>query len=200
MAEKESLIDKLVYLFKRKVLRDYRTKLNYQYKHGGWDWLGRLDEQGHHFVMAGYIRYLKPNAKVLDLGAGEGILNDALQKQNYSRYVGVDLSDEAANMGNQKRGDEKTIFQQGDMDKYVPDGKYDIIVINEALYFSKAPLKLLNRLEAYLEPEGFFLISLLVKAQDIWQELNTEYDFVDENTVINIKGETWTCRILKRRQ
>lgn len=199
MTEKEPFLDKLVYLFKRKVLRDYRAKLNYQYKHGGWEWLGRLNEQGHHFIMAGYIQFLKPNCRVLDLGAGEGILNDALQKHNYTHYVGVDLSDEAAKIGNDKRGDEKTFFEQGDMDKYIPNGTFDVIVINEALYFSKAPLKLLNRLEAYLEPDGIFLISLLIKAQDIWAELSKDYVFLDENTVTNAQGQTWTCRVLKKK-
>ncbi len=200
MTKKEPLLDKLVYLFKRKILRDYRAKLNYQYKNGGWEWLGRLDEQGHHFVMAGYIQFLKPNCRVLDLGAGEGILNDALQKHNYTQYVGVDLSDEAANIANAKRGDEKTFFEQGDMDKYIPNGTFDVIVINEALYFSKAPLKLLNRLENYLEPGGFFLISLLMKAQGIWDELSNDYDFVDENTIKNAQGQTWICRVLTKKR
>ena len=200
-AEKESFWEHLVYLFRRKVLRDYRAKLNHQYKHGGWDWLARLDEQGHHFVIAGYFKFLKRGGTVIDLGCGEGVLQDAIEKQNYSYYEGVDLSDEAARIGNAKRGDEKTKFFQGNFDTYVPTrAKFDVIIINEALYFSKDPRKCLNRLEQYLETDGFFLISLLYpKSEGIWQELNKDYDFVDENTVANIGKTTWTCRLLKRR-
>lgn len=192
--------NKVVSFVQRKLFRNYRARLDYQYKNGGWDWLGRLDELAHHQILAGYFCHLKKGGTILDLGSGEGLLNQSIQKGNYSRYVGVDLSGEAARIGNEKRGDDQTRFYQGNMDTYVPDGQFDVIVINEALYFSKDPVKLLKRLEAHLAPDGFFLISLLVpKGDAIWNSLYTHYEFLDENQVTNIRNVTWMCRMLKPR-
>ncbi|GAA4446378.1 hypothetical protein GCM10023189_01440 [Nibrella saemangeumensis] len=196
----EPVLDRVVSFVQRKILRSYKARLDHQYKHGGWAWLGRLDELAHHQILAGYFNYLKKEGSILDLGCGEGVLNDSIQKSNYSRYVGVDLSSEAARIGNEKRGDEKTRFYQGNMDTYVPEGKFDVICINEALYFSSNPNKLLNRLQAHLEPDGFFMISLLSpKGDTIWSDLYQQYEFLDENKVTNIRNVTWTCRILKPR-
>ncbi|WP_345269464.1 class I SAM-dependent methyltransferase [Nibrella viscosa] len=196
----ETTWDRVVSFIQRKIFRSYKARLDHQYKHGGWEWLGRLDELAHHQILAGYFNYLKRGGTILDLGSGEGVLNDSIQKQNYSRYVGVDLSGEAARIGNEKRGDEKTTFYQGNMDTYVPEGTFDVICINEALYFSGDAVKLLNRLQAYLAPDGFFMISLLSpKGDAIWSNLYPYYEFLDENKVTNIRNVTWTCRILKPR-
>ncbi|MBI5768836.1 MAG: methyltransferase domain-containing protein [Verrucomicrobia bacterium] len=184
-----------------KILRDRRTKLNYQYRQGGWAWLDRLDEQGHHFVLAGYFRRLKPGGAVLDLGCGEGVWNDALGKESYSYYEGVDLADEAARLATTKRGDTKTRFFQGDFDTYRPArGSFDAVVVNEALYYSRNPVACLRRYEPYLAKDGVFLISLLHRSSDaIWEKLYVVYDFLDENVVTNLHKTTWICRVLRSR-
>jgi 2-polyprenyl-3-methyl-5-hydroxy-6-metoxy-1,4-benzoquinol methylase len=183
----------------RKIFRNYKARLDYQYKNGGWAWLGKLNELGHHQVLAGYFNYLKKGGSILDMGCGEGLLHDSIGKGNYNRYEGVDLSGEAAKIGNEKRGDELTKFYQGNMDNYVPKGKFDVIAINEALYFSANPLKCVQHLEAFLAEDGFFLISMLYpKGDEIWEQLNKEYVFLDENLVTNIEKTAWMCRILKR--
>lgn len=197
----ETLWERLVSRFRGKVLGDKREKLNYQYRRGGWDWLARLDEQGHHFILAGYFRLLKRGGTILDLGCGEGVLHDAIDKHSFGYYEGVDLADVAVRIAKEKRGDEKTRFFQGDFDTYVPSrAKFDVIVINEALYFSKDARACLNRLNQYLADDGFFLISMMhPKPDSIWQELYQDFDFIDENSVTNLKKTTWTCRMLKRR-
>jgi trans-aconitate methyltransferase len=195
----ESVVEKLTSFVQRKILRSYRARLNYQYKRGGWDWLAAMDEMAHHQVLAGYFRHLKKGGSLLDLGCGEGVLHDAVGKENYSYYIGIDLSDDAAKQGQERRGDAKTFFYQGNMDKYVPPRKFDMIAINEALYFSDDALALLVRLEEYLEPEGYFMISMVDgKGDHIWDRLNPMFSFVDENYVTNIKKITWVCRLLRR--
>lgn len=195
----ESTWEKISSFVQRKIFRNYRARLNYQYKNGGWAWLARLDEMGHHYILSAYFNQIKKGGSLLDLGCGEGLLNDAVGKCNYSYYVGVDLSDEAVKQANERRGDAKTFFYQGNMDEYVPTRKFDVIAINESLYFSANPLALLKRMEAYLEPDGIFIISMLSpKGDPIWEKLNTEFAFIDENYVTNIRKTTWCCRVLKR--
>jgi 2-polyprenyl-6-hydroxyphenyl methylase/3-demethylubiquinone-9 3-methyltransferase len=196
--EKTSILTKVNSFVQRKIFRNYRARLNYQYSQGRWEWLGRLDEQGHQSVMAGYFTFLKRGGSILDLGCGEGVLNDSIGKHNYSYYVGVDLADQAAKLGQEKRGDEKTFFYQGNMDEYVPERKFDVIAINEALYFSKNQLVLLKRLEGYLEKDGFFIVSMVDgKGDEVWNALSKGYSIADENRVTNIHQVTWICRLLK---
>jgi 2-polyprenyl-6-hydroxyphenyl methylase/3-demethylubiquinone-9 3-methyltransferase len=196
--EIETLFTKINSFIQRKIFRNYRARINYQYSKGGWEWLGRLDEQGHQSIMANYFTFLKRGGSILDMGSGEGILNDSIGKNNYSYYVGVDLSDQAAKIGQEKRGDEKTFFYQGNMDEYVPQRKFDVIAINEALYFSKNKLGLLKRLENYLEKDGFFIVSMVEgKGDEYWDMLSKGYSIADENRVTNINNVTWICRLLK---
>jgi len=196
--EKETIFTKINSFIQRKIFRNYRARLNYQYSHGSWEWLGRLDEQGHQSIMATYFTFLKRGGSILDLGCGEGVLNDSIGKHNYSYYIGVDLSDQAAKIGQEKRGDEKTFFYQGNMDEYVPQRKFDVIAINEALYFSKDHLALLKRLESYLEKDGFFIVSMVDgKGDEVWGMLSKGYSIADENRVTNIHKVTWICRLLK---
>ncbi len=194
----ESVLEKVTSFVQRKIFRSYRARLNYQYKRGGWDWLAAMDEMAHHQILAGYFRHLKKGGSLLDLGCGEGVLQEAVGKENYSYYIGVDLSDDAARIAREKRGDANTLFLQGNMDQYVPPRKFDVIAVNEAIYFSDDALKLLVRLEAYLAPDGYFLISMVDgKGDHIWDRLSTTYTFLDENYVTNIKKITWVCRVLR---
>lgn len=192
---------KIKSFIKRKIFRNYKARLDYQYASGRWESLNRLDEMAHHQILAGYVIRFNRNGAILDLGCGEGVLNDSVQKQNYDYYVGVDLSSDAARIANERRSDDKTFFYQGDMDEYVPPRKFDFIIINEALYFSKDPRKLLNRLNGYLNEGGYLMVSMLTPNGDyIWEELYKDFDFLDENFVTNIHKITWCCRLLRKRQ
>jgi 2-polyprenyl-6-hydroxyphenyl methylase/3-demethylubiquinone-9 3-methyltransferase len=185
---------------KRKILRDYKARLDHQYAAGRWESLSHLSEMAHHQILAGYVLRLNPKGTVLDLGCGEGVLNDSIQKHNYQYYVGVDLSSDAARIANERRGDDKTVFCQGNMDHYVPTQTFDFIIINEALYFSENPRKLLNRLDRYLNQGGHLMVSMLTPNGDyIWEELSKDFDFLDENFVTNINKITWCCRLLRKK-
>src|SRR5581483_3607115 len=54
--------------------------------------LPQFSEDAHHQVVAGYAHALKPNARLLDVGCGEGTLNAALRRFGYRRYLGIDIS------------------------------------------------------------------------------------------------------------
>ena len=72
-----------------------RERLDVQYARGSWDYLRSLDELARFSVLAGYCHYLKPNGRILEIGCGEGILQERLDPARYARYVGVDISEEA---------------------------------------------------------------------------------------------------------
>src|SRR5919109_102772 len=91
-----------------------------QYSSGRCDYYRHLSELARYSVVVGYCHYLKPSGTILDLGCGEGILQERLDPKKYSRYVGVDFSSEAISRASQRQ-DKKNLFVTADISTYVPE-------------------------------------------------------------------------------
>jgi 2-polyprenyl-3-methyl-5-hydroxy-6-metoxy-1,4-benzoquinol methylase len=65
------------------------------YEQGEWDYLTKIDELGHYSLLVGYCQYLNPKGKILDIGCGEGLLQQQLRYLPYQSYLGVDVSNVA---------------------------------------------------------------------------------------------------------
>jgi 2-polyprenyl-3-methyl-5-hydroxy-6-metoxy-1,4-benzoquinol methylase len=122
-----------------------KEKWETQYARGWWDYLGQMDQLGRYSVIAGYCNYIKPGGSILDLGCGEGILQEKMRAYGYSRYVGVDLSAEAI-AGASNRRDDKTSFIAADAETYKPECSFDVIVFNELLYYLQDPVGLMRQI------------------------------------------------------
>jgi len=120
-----------------------------QYSKGRWDFLDQLDELAHYSILVGHIQYLKPSGSILDIGCGKGILQQKLAPYGYSRYVGIDISDDAIRQASCNE-DDKTTFIASDATSYSPTERFDAIVFNEVLYYFDDPLKTVERYERYL--------------------------------------------------
>jgi len=180
----------LISFLKRKVLRINRDRWNYQYAKGLWEGLKALDELARFSVIVGYVKHLKPGQpEILEIGCGEGLLQQRLQTQNYGRYVGLDISDLAITNARQA-GDEKCTYLVADMDTYEPQGQYDMIIFNEVIYYSKHPLKTLLRLAGYLKPEGLLIVTINdhKHSEALWNSIREGFQLVDETTTITSKG------------
>src|SRR5436190_22074494 len=115
------MLTRLQSFLRRKFSQKY--KFNLQYEGGKWDGLKELPELARFSVIAGYVRYFCPHARILDLGCGEGVLLDRLAPADYAQYLGIDFSDVAiANA--QKTATEKASFAVGDLNKWQTHGKY----------------------------------------------------------------------------
>lgn len=171
-----------------------------QYAKGEWAWLRRIDELGHHSVLAGYFHYLKPGGSILDIGCGEGLLQERLN--GYEKYVGVDLG-EAIKIAAAKavsENDSKTKFAVGDMNTYTPEQMFDAMVFNESIYYLDDITKSLRQYDKFLNKNGVMLISVHQrdKHQKIWDAIEQVYTPIDECVVINKLGTGWTCKALMR--
>lgn len=145
--------------FNRKVLRRGKDRWNYQYNLGRWEGLGALEELSRFSVIVGYAQHLKPNGKILEMGAGEGYLQQRFDKSKYSLYYSTDVSDVA--IANAKKyEDEKTKHLVADMNTYVPDTKFDVVIINEAIYYAPSVQKVLDRFVPYMEDDAIFIVSI----------------------------------------
>lgn len=190
------LLSKAQRLLKHALGKDNEEKWQEQYARGEWAWLRNLDELAHHSILAGYFMRLKPHGSLLDMGCGEGILQESIPETMYSKYVGVDFSEPIKLAAH--KCTERTQFVVGDMNTYVPNEQFDAIVFNESIYYLNNPLKGLQRYAEYLKPDGIFLISIFVKDkhEEIWRQIQSVFPPLDAVTVYNQKGTGWTCKVL----
>jgi SAM-dependent methyltransferase len=173
-----------------------RRRWNRQYAAGEWTWLARPGELARYGVLAAYALELKPAGKLLDVGCGEGLLRDRLHPGAFTHYVGIDFEEAVRRAAH--RADERTRFLVADMNFFVPDMTFDTIVFNESLYLFRDVAEALQRYEAFLAPNGLFLISMHggTKSHEIWDLLGERYAVLDEVTITNREGSNWACKAL----
>ena len=167
-----------------------------QYREGYWSRLNLGGEHGHYAVFLSYAIQLRPDASVLDVGCGEGILWRLLKQFGYGRYTGIDISETAIRKC-KSFAEEKTSFVACDAEDYVPDTTFDLIIFNESLYYFRDPMNALKRYARYLAPKGIFVISLFdfIRTRAIRRRVKEVFSLLDETVVSNSHG-TWHCLAL----
>lgn len=176
-----------------------RELLETEYVSGAWDYLRGLDELARFSVVMGYCHHFKEKGKILEIGCGEGILQERLCPSKYSRYVGVDISPEAIGRASHKQ-DEKTLFVSEDANIYTPDERFDAIVFNECLEYFDDPLSIVRRYERFLEKDGVYIVSMFVgidtvRTKRIWKMLESAYTAEVETQVSNKSGWSWIIKV-----
>ena len=171
-----------------------------EYLSDKWTYLRGIQELSRYSVVVGYARFLHPEGSVLDLGCGEGILQERLGSTNYRRYLGVDVSQAAIELA-RSRQNENTGFVCADVATFVPDAPFDVIVFNEVLYYLDDPVGVMRHYERHLKPGGIFILSMFVNEQTTqnWSTLAAAYPFLDETRAGNAKsGFSWFCGVWQR--
>lgn len=172
-----------------------------EYRSDRWSYMGALPELARYSVVVGYVRFLAEQGELLDLGCGEGILQARLGGASYARYVGVDISGTALELAS-ARADERTRFVRADVSRYEPEGRFDVIVLNEVLYYLSDPIGVLRRYQRFLKPHGALVISMFVtdETRANWRVLDAHYEVADHTRTANANtGFAWDCRVLRPR-
>jgi len=173
-----------------------RYKWEKEYAAGRWDYLHEPRQAERYKVLVDFIgRYLQGSRTILEIGCGEGILQQRIPPHSYSRYLGVDISHVAIRRASRFK-DPVTDFRTGDMETYLPRGKYDMIIFNEVLNYSTDPLRTVRHYLPYLEAHGHLLFSLneTTWSLEIIQMLEKEFPLVAEKRTIHNRG-AWHCKI-----
>lgn len=166
-----------------------------EYRDDQWRWLRDLSELGRYGVIAAYVRRLKPGGSVLDVGCGEGVLQEHLAGA-YAAYTGIDFSDEAIRRAS-ARQDPRTRFLVADATTYTTGERFDLAILNECLYLFDDPVGVARRYAALLKPGGLIIVSMYgeAKPQRVWRALQERYDALDEQHVLHPTGKTWTVKV-----
>jgi 2-polyprenyl-3-methyl-5-hydroxy-6-metoxy-1,4-benzoquinol methylase len=172
-----------------------------QYRTGRWEWLNEIGQVPHNSVLAGFVRFLKPRGRVLDVGCGEGALRNLLGSAGYMRYVGIDCSETAIATA-RKHEDACTSFAVCDATEFVPTETFDAVVFNESLYYFEDPVAVFDRFVRRMNPNGVVLTSLFLtpRASAILKRLKRLYPLLDEVSLTNEEQHTWVCCAFQVRQ
>jgi 2-polyprenyl-3-methyl-5-hydroxy-6-metoxy-1,4-benzoquinol methylase len=175
--------------------QDPARKWEDEYRSDGWRWLRDLSELGRYGVIAAYVRRLKPGGSVLDVGCGEGVLQEHLAGA-YSSYTGIDFSAEAVRRASERQGPQ-TRFVVADATAFTTGERFDVVILNECLYLFDDPVGVALRYEAFLNPGGLMIVSMYgeAKPQRVWRALHGRYATVDEQHVAHPTGKTWVVKL-----
>lgn len=172
-----------------------------EYASGGWDWLKSDDERVHNHVIAAYCARFGPDAAILDVGCGEGVLHDMLARAGYRRYVGIDISPTAIERM-ASRSDSRTRFLVANAETLALQDQFDIVVLNEVLYYFRDPMAVLTRLRTMISTGACIIISMAdvgfratLRHQKIWQDIETVMPVLDGISLRYARGLCRTIRI-----
>lgn len=129
------------------------------YASGKLDAYANLSDIGRYGILIGLLKAFPRKPRVLDVGCGVGLLPARLGADALSEYVGIDPSIVAVEEG-RSRDFPKTSFVVGELP--TPDmGKFDVIVLNEMIYYVDDIPRLLESVRYHLVQDGWLLTSVL---------------------------------------
>lgn len=174
------------------------------YAAGKWDFMRSPEESERYRTLVSHCRRVAQPA-VLDIGCGEGILLEHFQNAGLTpaRYLGLDIA--AAAIDKARLLHPGFHFEATDAETYQPDAQYDVIVLNECLYYFRRPLKVLKNLEAGLAPQGIFVVSAYHPSHDVqrfrryWENLVSAYECLEHVIVSNRREITWNIGVFQPR-
>jgi SAM-dependent methyltransferase len=169
-----------------------------EYRDGCWRRLQDARELAHYSVITGYYTYYRPGGSLLDVGCGEGVLQRRLRPLGYSRYLGIDRSQEAIRRAQTQR-EAHTEFRCADAETYSPQDRFDVIIFNELLYYLKDPVDVVRRLALALNPGGIVIISMLrgTSSRQIWRSLDRCMPIEDGVTVTHCSVGSWDVKVVR---
>lgn len=101
------------------------------------------------------VQLVGESKKVLEVGCATGYISKRLVENDCEVY-GIELDPEAAKIAKKYC---KKVFV-GDAETWELDEKFDVILILDVLEHLKNPGRLLLKLKEYLNPDGYFVLSI----------------------------------------
>jgi len=142
-----------------------------QYKSGKWENLKSEKESKRYFQIIDYLKtYGLKNPSILDIGCGDGVLNERMKDFAYSYFLGLDFSKVSIDQA-KKKNFVKAEFISEDVISFRPTRNFDAIVLNEAFYYIHDSEKnnVLNRMLDHLNDGGILITSIYREGTGCWE-------------------------------
>jgi trans-aconitate methyltransferase len=170
------------------------------YRAGRWDYLGSMAEIAHYMAIVGYASYGPGQPSILDVGCGTGRLLKLLEPFGFGAYLGVDFSGEALAAA-EALGIENARFELANFLDWEPSRRFDIIVLNESLYYAPDGWAFLKKSLAWLTDMGFVIVSMYRQGDvaRIWSALDADsgVDVIESTTVQNAREQVWDIKAMR---
>ncbi len=139
-----------------------KLKWELEYLIGTWKFLDSSMEAARYEVIIGFMKqYCHAMPSILEMGCGEGLLQSKMKDFEYSSVTGVDLSNIAIRKAIARKFNHST-YQVANMDSWTSDKKFDVIIFNESIYFSKDPVALMGKYSQWLRDDGRMIVSIYI--------------------------------------
>jgi 2-polyprenyl-3-methyl-5-hydroxy-6-metoxy-1,4-benzoquinol methylase len=134
---------------------------------------------------------------VLELGCGEGLLQQRIAPDDYLTWLGVDISEVTIDRA-QTYATERVAYRTGDMEHLELAEKFDAIIFSESLSYLENRDRILERYGRWLSPDGIFIISIFNAKESpaIWEEIHRAARPFDAIKSANEVG-SWLCEALR---
>jgi SAM-dependent methyltransferase len=155
------------------------------YGSGQLDYFANLDELGRYSMLLGYIGFFGGRPSILDVGCGPGLLRARICDSDFGGYVGIDPNAEAIAMG-AHLADERTQLRQCELVD-IRDELFDVVVLNEVLYFARSPGDMLADSSRLLRRDGVLLTSMWHHPGDraLWRMIDDRFEPLDSVEIRN---------------
>lgn len=174
-----------------------------EYESGEWERLRGLQEFGRSSLIAGYVRHLGADLRILDLGCGNGALIEELKPLGHS-CVGCDLALPAVRRARESAsGRDLLLVADAEALPFQP-GSFDVVVCNEVLNYLADLPAVVSRLLRLLTENGHLIVSLFdafgAEQRALWAPLKSRCEVVDMIALTRFStGVTWRLALLAPR-
>lgn len=175
-----------------------------QYKKGKWENLKSEKESKRYYQIIDYLqKYGASNPSILDIGCGDGVLNERMQNGTYSYFLGLDFSKVSIEQA-KKKNFLKAEFVAEDVITFKTSRNFDVIVFNEAFYYIHDAEKqnVLDRMLLYLHKDGIIITSIYREGIGCWEYFkeNPNLEELEFTTVTtDEKLQYWKIGVYKKR-
>ena len=174
-----------------------RFSWNYKYFIGKWDYIENQSIRYNKIVE--HVNYCNiNNPKILDLGCGFGSLCKYLNEDDFSSLLGVDLSDTAIAKAKKKEYSNSN-FIIAVIQKVETNEKFDIIILNEVIYYLDDYLVALSNFSKFFKNENsYIIISIYGVREDIIEKVSTKYELIKTDKVLKVDNNAyWGITLFK---
>ena len=144
---------------------------NHAYQSGNWDGCDEGGQMSRYALLGGLIT-LSGGTALLDVGCGRGLLREFIRPGILHSYTGVDISQAAIDKVADRKPHER--FACARLEAWQPDQQYEVIVLNEVLYYLENPYAALDKMHQCLRPGGTIILSIYRKTGWRSPNLNAE--------------------------
>jgi SAM-dependent methyltransferase len=105
-----------------------------------------------------FVKNIKPDEKVLDIGSGNGFLSyDIAKKVKGTKVTGIELNEKNIEFARNHYKHDNLKFIKGDALKELPEGKFDVVTLSNILEHIEKRVDFLKRLKRRFNPERFII-------------------------------------------